>query len=436
MKSRAWAPIRVQKTPSKWTLAYHSASVHRSIPKVNSTNSAMSAATMTHRPTRRPRPIPAPSSGPPGRRRLRIGCGGGRWLVVGSSSVPSAVAVVVGSVSSDRPRASSGSSLVRVVACVRRLRGGSRLRLAPALRAGAAPPGSRRTGRASSAESSRYRPQGRWSKVRWRSGTRRGPSPRARSDASPRPARARSGTRRGWPGRCARDASGPRRGERAESHLEPAVVLEDQPGHRPGDRRAEAGQRRIGWRPGVGGDVAEADDRPRHRRPRRSPATSRPAHRRAGTCRRAAVGRRCGPRARAGTTDRAEGGVRARGQDSGRAARAGQAGGSPSVRVGGRPSRQRRRRSRRRRRRSRRRRRRSSAARGVGRPRPRAAASLGGQRQRVERGFRARRHRGDLGGVAAGRPCGPRARRRSGSRRPRPGGSRCRRRSGAAASRA
>ena len=148
--SSACAPSRVQKTPSKPTLAYQIASVQRSIPKVNSTKSAMSAATMTQRPTRRPRRHPGAVVGPA---RCVAGCGsccgrrpaaGGR-LVLGrrSASSPSS--------SSDPARSGSPSSGSRRPVTPFGGFGAGRAPRAPALRAGAAPPGSRRTGRASSA---------------------------------------------------------------------------------------------------------------------------------------------------------------------------------------------------------------------------------------------------------------------------------------------
>ena len=91
----------------------------------------MSAATMTQRPTRRPRPIPAPSSGPPGRRRRRIGCGGGRSASVGSARPRSSSASSPSS--SDPGSSGSRSSGSRSSG---RLRGGvrlaARLRFAPA----------------------------------------------------------------------------------------------------------------------------------------------------------------------------------------------------------------------------------------------------------------------------------------------------------------
>ena len=162
MNSRACDPTRVQKTPSKWTLAYHSASVHRSIPNVNSTNSTMSAATMTQRPMRRPRPIPRAVVGAawtsPAADRLRRRPAGGRLLL---GPVRRRRRRIVRRLASSRSSSSSGS---RSSGSTRfgGFGASGRAPPAPALRAGAAPPGSRRTGRASSAESSRYRPQGRW----------------------------------------------------------------------------------------------------------------------------------------------------------------------------------------------------------------------------------------------------------------------------------
>ena len=162
-----------------------------------------------------PRPSSSPSSSSDSGRRRRS-----RVVVVG-------VAVVVGS--------SSAFGGVRG-----RRRGPRRAR---ALRAGAAPPGSRRTGRASSAESTRSSAdQGRWSAF---DGTaeavedglgelvgahRRGPR---RLEPERGPDRQRRAPR-------ARRVVG--RGDRPEAHLEPAVVLEDQARQRPGDRRAETGR--------------------------------------------------------------------------------------------------------------------------------------------------------------------------------------------------
>ena len=72
MPSPTVAVSRVQKTGSKPTLAYHSASVHRSIPTLNSrkmpSRARMSSPIPRRRPARAAR-LPAPSSGPPGPRR-------------------------------------------------------------------------------------------------------------------------------------------------------------------------------------------------------------------------------------------------------------------------------------------------------------------------------------------------------------------------------
>ena len=65
------ATNRAQNTESKPTLSYHSASVHRSSPRLNNRKTAMAmamkAATPNRRPTRAAR-LPAPSLGPPGPR--------------------------------------------------------------------------------------------------------------------------------------------------------------------------------------------------------------------------------------------------------------------------------------------------------------------------------------------------------------------------------
>ena len=352
-----------------------------------------------------------PRSGPRRRRRRR------RTPVVGVAVV--GVAVV---------RVDAGSAAS----------GPGRAPRAPALRAGAAPPGSRRTGRASSAESSRYRPQGRWSaSMEVRNAART-----VSASSLGRIAAARAGSKRN----AARITSGgaPRtrrvlgRGERPEAHLQPAVVLEDQAGQRPGDRRAETGERRIGRRPGGGGDVAEADDPlvvgdPDDRQP---PAVGRirgPGHpgaqasvadadlvlaeeRRTG--RRQAFGHAgriaaawAGPVRRAARPRSASAVSAAASAVSAAASAVSAAASAVSVAAS------------------------AVSVGGVGRL-GRGGGGLGGcrgvrggQGHRVERGFRVRPHRGDHRGDPGARPCGPRARRRSGSRPPRPGGSRCRRRS-------
>ena len=192
MNSSAWAPTRVQKTPSKWTLAYHRASVHRSMPKLNSRKSAISAARMTHRPMRRPRPERAPSSGPPGARRRRMCSGGGRSASsVDASSSP---CLLVGRSSSSR--SSSSVSGVVGVALVRRLRGG--VRLAARLCFAAAQL------LEEVVEHVTHRPRSlvgigvrAGAGPRSTCGTPRGRSPRARSGASPRRGPARTGRPRG-----------------------------------------------------------------------------------------------------------------------------------------------------------------------------------------------------------------------------------------------
>ena len=102
-----------------------------------------------------------------------------------------------------------------------------------------------------------------------------------------RRARAPSGT-------PARIASGQRHGprvvvgrdERREADREPAVLLADQPGQRPGEGGSQAQERRLGRRAGGGADIAEARRRRRRRPPTGRRATSRRARRRAGPSRR------------------------------------------------------------------------------------------------------------------------------------------------------
>ena len=50
------------------------------------------------------------------------------------------------------------------------------------------------------------------------------------------------------------------RGDQPEPHLEPPGILEDQARQRAADGRTEPAEGRVGRRPGVGRDVAEADD--------------------------------------------------------------------------------------------------------------------------------------------------------------------------------
>ena len=72
MPSPTVAVSRVQKTGSKPTLAYHSTSVHRSIPTLNSRKMPSRARRSSPMPRRRPARaarLPAPSFGPPGPRR-------------------------------------------------------------------------------------------------------------------------------------------------------------------------------------------------------------------------------------------------------------------------------------------------------------------------------------------------------------------------------
>ena len=284
----------------------------------------MTMAMPTPRPIRRPAAAGrrAPSSGPPGgaaARRPLVGLArpaGSRSMRSGSRSSVGrrtrrrcVLVVVVAGAAAGRVAADAA---VRILAADAAPRGGE------------APPGSRRTGRASSGESSRVRLRRRRAHGRCRPSTARRNAARTVSASSLRRiVAARAGSNR----KAARTASGARHGRvgssggaiSAEAHLEPAGVLEDQPGQRARDGRPEAGERRVGRRAGGRRDVAEADDAlvvgdPQDRQPPAVGRVGRPGH--AGPER--AVADR-GPRARAGTTGRAAGVDRARPQDSGRA---------------------------------------------------------------------------------------------------------------------
>ena len=193
-------------------------------------------------------PLSRPSSGPPGAPPAR------RPLVrlAGRSGPVDALGLSVVVRVATRRR----SPLVLVVVRSRVVvaRTGSASRRGPGLRAGGAPPGSRRTCRASSGESSGFGAEGarcpsrpvqaldgaterREDGLRELVGAHRRGARRLEAEGRPdrRAARARAG-------------SGRPAGRAAEAQLEPAGVLEDEPGQRAGDGRAEARERRIGRR--------------------------------------------------------------------------------------------------------------------------------------------------------------------------------------------
>ena len=207
---RPGPPSRVQKTRSKPTLRNHSASVHRSSPKLNSRKSAMTTTMTTPRPIRRPGRAarPDPPSSRPARGR---GAGGGRRCGGAAAIGCGRSAVLVGA--RRRPRVVVGGGRRSPSSAVVVVRVAS---------SGASPLG-RRSGRASLAARRRLAPaellqevveqvahrrrgvyagrigSGPVEPLDGTAGTPPGPSRRARSGASWRRARARTGRPPGPP---------------------------------------------------------------------------------------------------------------------------------------------------------------------------------------------------------------------------------------------